>query len=78
MVARPVRLQGRCQVTDPTLPDEPFDPTADTGRFQAFVHGADDGDEDDRPAAAGVPFRLITLAAGLLVLAVLVVVLFLL
>lgn len=63
-------------MTDPTLPDEPFDPTADTGRFQAFVEGGEG--EEDPPAPVGAPFRLITLAAGLLVLVVLVLLLFLL
>lgn len=65
-------------MTDPAFPDEPHDPTADTGRFQAFVHDQGGDGPDDRPAAVGVPFRVITLVAGLLVLAVLVVLLFLL
>lgn len=65
-------------MTDPTLPDEPHDPSADTGRFQAFVHAGDGDGEDERPAPAGVPFRVITLIAGLLVLAALVLLLFLL
>ncbi|HVL99587.1 MAG TPA: hypothetical protein VM324_09885 [Egibacteraceae bacterium] len=66
-------------MTESGLPEEPFDPTADTGRFQAFV----DGEPDPaivaaRPAAAGVPFRVGTLIGGLVVLGVLVVLLFLL
>lgn len=65
-------------MTDPTLPDEPYDPTADTGRFQAFVHERDGDGEDERPAPVGVPFRVITLIAGLLVLGALVSLLFLL
>jgi len=64
-------------VTEPTRPDEPFDPTADTGRFEAFAQG-DDEDLDDRGPAVGAPFRIVTLVAGLLVLGILVVVLLLL
>lgn len=64
-------------MTDPTLPDEPYDPTADTGRFQAFFDEGD-GDGEDEPAPAGVPFRVVTLVAGLLVLGALVLLLFLL
>lgn len=64
-------------MTEPTLPEEPFDPSADTGRFEAFVQGEEEG-LDDQGAAVGVPFRVATLVAGLLVLGVLVVVLFLL
>lgn len=63
-------------MTDSRLPDdEPLDPTADTGRFQAFVEGDDDL---DRPPAAGVSFRLATLVGGLLVGAALIWLLFLL
>lgn len=65
-------------MTDPTLPDEPYDPTADTGRFQAFVHAGDGDGLDERPAPVGVPFRVITLIAGLLVTGALVLLLLLL
>lgn len=72
---RPSLDNGRCSVTDPTSPDEQLDPTADTAKFKAFVAG-DAGAA--RPARVGVPFRLLTLLAGLVVLGGLVWLLFLL
>lgn len=51
-------------MTDSPLPDEPADPAADTGEFQAFV----DKTPRDPPARVGAPFRVVTLLAGLLVL----------
>lgn len=69
-------------MTDPSLPDEPGfpneapDPAADTGRFQAFVDGADA--DEGRGTPVGVPFRLATLLAGLVALGVIVWLLFLL
>lgn len=62
-------------MSDATPPHEPADPTADTGRFQAFVEGAG---EPARPARVGVPFRVLTLLAGVIVLGGLVWLLFLL
>ena len=54
-----------------TEPNEPSwderDTTADTGTFRAFVER-----DEERPKAVGAPFRLITLAIGLLVFAGLV------
>jgi hypothetical protein len=43
----------------------PVDDAADTQMFRAFV----DRSDGDRPRAVGVPFRLLTLAVGLLVFA---------
>lgn len=62
-------------MTDPTPPDDPADPIADTGRFEAFTEGAD---ERPLPARVGVPFRVLTLLAGLAVLGGLLWLLFLL
>jgi hypothetical protein len=62
-------------VTDSTPPDDHVDPTADTGAFEAFVAA---GAQPERPAKVGVPFRLLTLLAGLVVLGGLVWLLFLL
>lgn len=56
-------------------PDEHVDPTADTARFKAFVAA---GAQPERPSRVGVPFRLLTLLAGLVVLGGLVWLLFLL
>lgn len=61
-------------MNDSSSPDQPPDPTADTGRFQAFV----DKVPDQRPPRVGVPFRVLTLLAGLLILGGLVWLLFLL
>ena len=62
-------------MTDPASPDErPTDPAADTAQFRAFVAGSD----EPRAPRVGVPFRVLTLLAGLVVLGVLVWVLFLL
>lgn len=55
-------------------PDDPADPIADTGRFEAFAEAA----EPARPARVGVPFRVLTLVAGLAVLGGLLWLLFLL
>lgn len=62
-------------MTDPAPRDDPMDPTADTARFQAFVEGAA---EPVRPERVGVPFRVLTLLAGLVVLGGLLWLLFLL
>lgn len=56
---------GRCPVTEPTPPDDPADPIADTGRFEAFAEGTT---EPRRPTPVGVPFRVLTLLVGLMVL----------
>lgn len=61
-------------MSDTPLHDEPLDPAADTGRFQAFV----DGPPDEPLRKVGVPFRVLTLLGGLAVLGVLVWLLFLL
>lgn len=66
---------GRYPVTDPTPPEDPADPIADTARFEAFAEGTVD---EPPPARAGVPFRVVTLLAGLAVLGGLLWLLFLL
>ncbi len=48
---------------------DPADDGANTEMFRAFV---DRDDATDRPRAVGVPFRVVTLLAGLAVFAVLV------
>lgn len=52
---------------DPTRPA--VDDSADTSRFRAFAERR----EEPPPKAVGVPFRLLTLAAGLLAFALVVV-----
>lgn len=53
---------------------ESEDLTADTERFRRFAQTGSDvsGAESDGNRAVGAPFRLLTLAAGLLLLALLV------
>lgn len=61
-------------MSDSPLHDDPPDPAADTGRFQAFA----DGVTDEPPRKVGVHFRVLTFLAGLVVLGLLVWLLFLL
>lgn len=52
---------------------ESEDLTADTERFRRFAQtDADSGVEGDGNRAVGAPFRLLTLAVGLLILALLI------
>jgi hypothetical protein len=54
---------------DATQRDPDQDPGADTETWRAFLAEAP---EPERPKAVGVPFRLVTLLAGLAVFALLV------